>query len=715
MTERTLAEIVEDHGISPEMLSGPMMSRRSFVGALGGGIVVLLTVPGLALEAEAQPRSGRRGRGAGREVPDRIAGWLHIDEHGAVTAYAGKVELGQNVRTSMAMVVAEELRLAPAQVTVVLADTALCPFDAGTFGSRSTPVTVPPMRQAAAAARELLLDLAATQLSADRATLKIAEGKVTDPATGRSLGFGGLTKGQELAQVIPANVQATPPAQWKVVGQPAHKVDARDIVTGRKKYASDFRQPGMLHGKVLRPAALHTELTAVDTSGAEVLPGVVVCRQPGFVGVAAPTQEGAEKALRAIKAQWDHTPQISQAELFEHLRKTAGQPSGGSASRGAVETAMAGAAVTLKQTYTVAYVAHSAIEPRSAVAEWNGDNLEVWCATQSPFGVRGELAQTFGIPESRVHVIGLDTGVGYGGKTRCLAAVEAARLAKVAGKPVQVAWTRQEEQAWNHYRPAGIIDIASGAASDGALVAWEYDNYNAGPSAMGTPYDVPHQAIELHQCEYPLPQGAYRALAAPVNTWARETHMDELAYAVKMDPVTFRLRNATDPRLRAVLKTAAARFGWRDKPGPGRGLGIAAGTEKGSYIATCAQVRVDADGKVKVERLLSAFEPGAIINPLHMRAQVEGGAAMALGAALFEAVKFEDGRILNAAFTQYRVPRFSDMPEIESVLIDRRDLPSAGGGETPTCAVGAAVGNAIFSATGVRLRSLPLAPNGRVK
>ncbi len=713
MSDRTLAEILEDHGLSPEMLAEPVLSRRHFVTALGGGIAVLLTLPRVVLGAEEPPP--RRPPGAGREGPRDIAGWLHIDEHGAVTAYAGKVELGQNVRTALALVVAEELRLTPASVQMVLADTALCPYDMGTFGSRSMPGTMPPLRHAAAAARELLLTLAAEQLKADRGKLTVADGKVTDPATGRALGFGELTRGQELVQVIPAEVPLTPPAEWKVAGRPALKVDAEDVVTGRKKYASDFKRPGMLYGKVLRPAALKMRLKSVDTAKAAAMPGVVVCHEGDFVAVAAPTEAAAEKALAAVTAEWDATPQISSHELYDHLRQTAGEPGRGGVFRGSLEAGLAQAEVTLKQTYTTAYVVHAAIEPRSAVAEWTGDRLTVWMATQSPFMMRSDLARVFSLPEDHVRCLGLDTGVGYGGKTRCQAALEAARLAKVAGKPVRVAWTRPEEMAYNHFRPASVIDVHSGARKDGTLVAWEYHNYNSGPPGMATPYDVPNQLVVSHGCDAPLPQGAYRALAAPVNFWARESHMDELAAALKLDPLAFRLKNATDPRLRAVLETAAQHFGWGGSPAAGQGFGIAAGTEKGSYVATCAEVRVTPGGAVSVSRITSAFDCGAIVNPLHLKNQVEGAAVMALGAALFEAVEFGDGHILNPIFTDYRVPRFSDTPKLEVVLINRPDIPSAGAGETPCCAIAGAVGNAIFNATGVRLRALPLVPKGMPK
>ncbi len=709
MSDKTWAEILEEHGLPPEILADPIVNRRRFLAALGGGVAILFTLDRLG----AQETGERRPRGVGREAPANIGGWLHIGEDGAVTAYVGKVELGQNARTSLTQVVAEELRLAPQSVGLVMGDTALTPFDMGTFGSMTTPRTVPPLRRAAAAARELLLTLAAERLAADRGKLVMGGGKVTDPATGRSLGFGELTKGQELVQAIPADVPVIPPSEWKTVGQPVLKVDAESVVTGRKKYASDAKRPGMLYGKVLRPPALKATLKSLDTSKAEAMPGVVVCHDGGFIGVAAPKESTAVKALAAIQAQWDLAPQVAQKDLLDHLRQTAGGGGRGGTTKGSIETGLAQASVTLKQTYTLAYISHAAIEPRSALAEWNGDDLTVWMSTQSPFGMRADLAQQLGVPESRVRCIGLDTGNGYGGKSRCQAAVEAARIARVAKKPVRVAWTRQEEIAWNYFRPAAIMDIRSGVTKDGTLVAWEYHNYNSGPPGINTPYDVPNQVVESYPCDSPWPQGAYRALAAPGNFFARETHMDELAHELKMDPLAFRLKNLSDPRLRAVLEAAAEHFGWGAKPAPGRGFGLACGTEKGGYIGTCAEVQVEAGTRqVSVQRLVSAFDCGAVINPLQLRNQIEGGATMALGGALFEAIEFQDGRILNATFSAYRVPRFSDLPRIEAVLIDRKDLPSVGAGETPTCAVAGAIGNAIFSATGVRLRSLPLVPNG---
>ena len=379
-----------------------------------------------------------------------------------------------------------------------------------------------------------------------------------------------------------------------------------------------------------------------------------------------------------------------------------------------MEEGLAAADKKLTQSYTVAYIAHAPLEPRAAVAEWKDDKLTVWTGSQRPFGVRSELANALRIRETNVRVIVPDTGAGYGGKHSGETAVEAARLAKAAGKPVKAVWTREEEFTWAYFRPAGVIDISSGVRNDGTVTAWEFHNYNSGGSGIRTPYEAPNQRIEFHPVESPLRQGSYRALAATANHFARETHMDELARLVKMDPLAFRRKNLKDERLNAVLDAAAQAFGWgKTKASPGQGFGIAGGVEKGGHVATCAEVSVDrANGAVKLVRVVTAFECGAIINPDNLKNQVEGAVIMGIGGALFEAIEFEDGRVLNPHFSTYRVPRFNDVPALETILIDRKDLPSAGAGESPILTLAPAMGNAIFDATGIRLRSLPMIPNG---
>ena len=351
------------------------------------------------------------------------------------------------------------------------------------------------------------------------------------------------------------------------------------------------------------------------------------------------------------------------------------------------------------------------------MAEWTDGKLTVWTGTQRPFGVRDELVQAFHLSPSQVRVIQPDMGSGYGGKDTGEAAIEAARLAKAAGKPVKVVWTRSEEFTWAYFRPAGLIQIKAGARRDGTLVAWEHHNFNSGPAAIGTPYNVANQLIQYHAAKSPLRQGSYRGLASTANHFARESHMDGLAHVAGMDPLEFRLKNLADSRLRAVFHAAATKFGWgRLKSTPERGFGIAGGVDKGGYVATCAEVGIDVASKqVRVRRVVQAWESGAIVNPDGLRNQLTGAIVQGIGGALFERILFADGRILNPHFAQYRVPRFSDTPQVEIVLIDRKDLPSAGAGETGLVGLAPAVGNAIFAASGIRLRNMPMAPHSGVQ
>ncbi len=690
------------------------LDRRDFFRVLGGGIVILIAVK----DAVARQESGGARRPLDHKIPQEIGAWLHIGADGRVTVYTGKVEMGQNIRASLSQVVAEELRIPLTSIGMVMGDTDQTPFDLGTFGSRTTPTMGLQLRRAASAARDLLIELAAEQWKVDRNRLVAAEGRISDPPTGRVVDYGQLAAERKLAKAIGDDDPLIPTSQWTVAGKSVPKIDGRDFVTGKHRYTSDLQRPGMLYGKVVRPPAFGAALLAADTSAAKAMPGVTVVVDGDFIGVAAPSEPIAVAAAAAIHAEWKTTLQPSSKELFEYLKKNPveGQDleRGFQHVVGTIERGHTDAVRRLQCTYTVAYIAHVPLEPRAALAEWADGKLTVWTGTQRPFAVRDELAQAFHLPEGRVRVMVPDTGSAYGGKHTGECAVEAARLAHAAGRPVKLVWTREEEFTWAYFRPAGVIEISSGVRGDGMLTAWEFHNYNSGAAAIRTPYEVPNQRIQFHPVRSPLRQGSYRGLAATANHFARESHMDELARLMKMDPLEFRRRNLKDPRLRAVFEAAAKAFGWgRAKSSSGLGFGIAGGVEKGGYVATCAEVSADpAGGEVKVKRLVTAFECGAIVNPDHLKNQIEGAMVMGLGGALFEAVEFNNGRIQNGRLSRYRVPRFSDVPALEAVLIDRKDLPSAGAGETPIVGVAPAVGNAIFDAIGMRLRSLPMVPNG---
>ena len=709
-------------------------SRREFLKVFGGGlVVVLVTRDPLAVPRGGTGQQGVRerlmaGAAAAADGPEAIGAWLHIDEHGGITGYTGKVEIGQGIRTSLAQELAQELRVPLAAVRMVMGDTDLTPFDMGTFGSRSTPQMGTQLRRVGAAAREVLLGLAAERWHVDRATLTAAAGCVRD-ARGRSLSYGELTAGRRLTEIVREDEALTPAASWSVAGRATRNVNARDVVTGRHRYPSDMTLPDMVYGKVLRPPSMGATLAAVDTSSAAATPGVVVAHDGDFVGVAARNAFEAEAALATIRAQWTPAPgpQPSSSDIFEYLRHTPPKKGEGRESegfrgsepfiKGDVDAALAKAAHQLTRTYTVAYIAHVPLEPRAALAQWShdadGDRLTVWTGTQRPFAVREQLAQAFGLELDRVHVLMPDMGSGYGGKHTGECAVEAARLAQAAGRPVHLRWTREEEFRWAYFRPAGVIDVTAGVDPDGAITAWTFDNYNSGAAAIRPWYAIANQRVQFHPTDYPLRQGSYRGLAATANHFARETHVDELAHLVGMDPLAFRLKNIDDPRLAAVFRAAADKFGWGQAVAAGHGVGIAGGFEKGGYVATCAEVAVDtASGGVRILRAATAFDCGAVVNPDGLRNQIAGALIQGIGGALFEAVDFDHGVIRNPHLAQYRVPRFSDVPAIDVVLVDRKDEPSFGAGETPIMGIAPAVGAAIFQVTGVRPRALPMARGG---
>jgi isoquinoline 1-oxidoreductase len=681
------------------------VERREFFRLLGGGVLVAVALT----EAGAQ-ESGRAG-GQGRGPAPELAAWLHIDEKGQITVYTGKTEIGQNIRTSLAQTVADELGAPMTSISLVMADTDLVPFDAGTFGSQTTPRMAPVLARAAATAREMLIDRAATAWQADRATvtLTVRDGRVVHP-DGRSVAFGELTKGQKLAGTVAEKALTAPADRWTVRGKPAKKLNGRDFVTGRHQYVPDIVRPGMLHGRIVRPDGNGATLGTVDDSRARAMASVTVVRDGDFIGVVAPNERAARRAAEAIRAEWRIPEgQPSSDTVYEHYKKTEAPASGLSTSLrasgpivvGDVAQARAQAARVFETAYRIPYIAHVPLEPRAAVAEWKDGRLTVWTGTQRPFGVRSELASAFRIAEETIRVIVPDTGSAYGGKHSGEHAIEAARLAKAAGKPVKLVWTRAEEFSWGYLRPGGLIEVKTAVDSNGRIVAWEFDNWNSGASAIRTAYDIPNQRIVFHPANSPLRQGSYRGLAATANHFAREMQMDEMARALGKDAVEFRLAHLKDSRMRDVLTAVAKKSGWpfdsaQGKPlaSKDRALGIACGTEKGSYVATAAEVSKAAKG-FKVERLVVAFECGAIVNPDGLHNQVEGAVVQGLGGALFEAIEFAGGRLLNGTLEQYRVPRFGDIPPIEIELLDRRDLPSAGAGETPIVCVAPAIGSAV--------------------
>lgn len=663
-------------------------TRREFLTIFGVGVMVTPVL--------AQQRRGGFGAPANTNVGSR----LHLGADGNVTILSGKVEVGQGARTELAMAAAEELRVPLDRVRVVLGDTDLVPNDGITAGSGTTPRTVPAVRSAAAAAREMLLNTAAERWHVERTSLVVSDGAVWQD--GKMFGYGELASALSGAPPNPGAI--TKVEDWKVLGTPHYRTDARDIVTGAHQYPSDIRRPSMLYGSMLRPPAYNTKLKKADVAAAKQIPGVIVVEDGPFVGCVAPTSYAARKAVAAIAAEWDSKEHPASDGLGAYL-KAHSKPGRPPQTRGSLDTGLSSAAKKLTANYEVPFIQHAPMEPRAAVAEWADNKLTVWTGTQNPFGVRDALVQAFHLTPDKVRVIHPDAGGGFGGKHVGDAAIEAARLAKDAGKPVSLRWTRAEEFQWAYFRPAGFFEMEAGLDTNGNLTAWKQLTYNAGGAALETPYKVANATHQFLACESPLREGSYRGIAATANNFARECFMDELAALAAMDPLEFRLQNTENPRLRAVLEAVAKKFNWSAKRAAKKPVGIAGGTEKGSYVAACVELD-PASGKVKEFHM--AFECGKILNPANLLAQVEGSIIQGLGGALTEAIEFSGGKLKNGSFTRYRVPRFKDVPKLEVQLLDRPDLAPAGAGETPIIAVAPAIANAASLTYGERRRAMPV-------
>ena len=716
-TEREFPE-VERYELDEPVVYRFQPSRRDFVKILGAGMVIAVSSSRVA---NAQRRGGRNERSS-----ETIAERFHIAKDGMITVLTSKVEVGQGSRTQLTQAAAEELHIPVDRIQVLMADTHLCPDDGGTAGSRTTPSTVPRVRNAAAAAHQLLRKLAADKLAVGVNAVSFENGKFTT-LEGRTLTLAELASDEDFISQLEKpqeeDLTLTAVTNWQVLGTSVAKPTSREIVTGVHEYPSDIRRDGMLYGKILRPTGDNGTLIKIDLEAASQMPGVTVVRDGDFVGCVAATSWQAKQAVEALQqtADWDIPKQVHSDELFEHLRSSANREGNGwprprSDEWGDREQAKSRAAKSIRNEYRIPYIAHAPMEPRAAVAEWENAQLTVWTGSQQPSRVQSQLAEAFGISRENVRVIIPDTGGGFGGKHSGEAAIEAARLAKAAGKPVSLRWTREEEFDWAYFRPAGLIEIEAGLDENGKLLAWDMSNYNSGGSALETPYQVPHGRTRFLASESPRRQGSYRALASTANTFARECAMDELAALAGANPLQFRLDALPAGRLKDVLVAAARRFDWesRYKPnasntesGPKRGVGLACGTEKGSFVAACAEVEVDGD-RIRVLEICEAYECGAIQNPSNLVAQVEGAIIMGLGGALFEEIQFRNGQLLNGRFSQYRVPRMRDVPRLVTELVDRQDLPSVGAGETPIIPVAPAIANAVANATGVRLRDLPM-------
>ena len=625
--------------------------RRVFLKAFGGGLCFLVTV-----------------RAQDREVPVRV----HLAPDGTARAFTGKMEMGQGARTLLTQAFAEELGVAVDRVHLVMGDTELCPDDGGTWGSLTTPQTVPVIRKAAAAVR------AATT--------------GTEPPL-------------------------TAPSAWRILGQSVPQIESRAIVTGAKVYPSDTRVAGMRHAVVVRSPHHRATLTTVDATAAERLAGVRIVRDGDLLAAVADDPATARRAASLVRATWTPEAVTPPAEWAALFRKTAVTPVAQPQARypplivrGDVTEALRTATRTRSATYWLDPIAHVPLEPRAAVAVWDGDRVTVHGGVQAPFLVRQEVARALNVPPAHVRIVVADSGGGFGGKQRGECEIEAARLARLAGAPVRVAWTREEEFTCSYSRPPGLVEVESGIDAAGRLVALRFGNYNSGAAGLAPQYDIPHHWVGFYRTGTVVRQGSYRSLAAVANNFALESHMDEWAADLRVDPIAFRLRHVTDARLREVIERTADRFGWsKGVSGRGRGIGFSCNLEKDARLALCVEVEVG-DASVRIVRMAATGDFGAALNPDHLRNQMTGAIIQGLGGALWERVRFEGSTQLTRHLSQYRVPRFRDVPAMDVALVDRRDVAPAGAGESPITLTAPAVGSAIFSATGRRRRSLPFIP-----
>ncbi len=689
------------------------LDRRQFLKVMGGGLFVFFSTENLA---EAQYR--RSSTRPSLPSPDFNA-YLQIKEDGRVACITGKVELGQGIITSLAQMLAEELDLPLDSVDMVMGDTDLCPYDAGTYGSRTTKYFGPQLREAAAQARDILLELAAARLNVSQALLTISHGTIYDSKNPeKRVAYADLVKGTRIERK--ANVKAQPksPSSFKVSGKPTGRTDGLPKVTGQARFAGDIRLPGMLYARILRPPAHGVTLKKLDTSDAEKIQGLKIIRDGNLLAVLHPLPDLAERGLALIKAQFTlPSAAINENSIFSHLLKVA--PEGSVISQeGSLEKGEKSSSRKFEESYFQHYVAHAPMETHTALAHVEGKKATVWASTQTPFGVKEAVAQALSIPTQDVRVVTPFVGGAFGGKTWNQQAVEAALLSHRAGKPVQVAWTREEEFFYDAFMPAAVIKIRSGLDSQSVITFWDYQVYFAGDRGAATFYDIPSHRTSVHGSwwggggVHPFNTGAWRAPGTNTNTFARECHMDLMASAAKADPLAFRLAHLKNPRMRRVLEEAARSFGWEDFPRrPGRGKGIACVDYLGTYVAVATEVEVEPNkGEVQVRRLVCAQDMGQVINPEGARMQIEGCLMMGLGYALSEEVHFRGGEIQDKNFDTYRIPRFSWMPKIETVLIENQDLSPQGGGEPAITCMGAVLANAVYDATRVRVFELPMTP-----
>jgi nicotinate dehydrogenase subunit B len=690
------------------------LNRREFVKLLGPGLYFLFSIDGLLL---AQQPGGTAGR-----YPDDFNAYLRIAEDGHVTCYSGKVELGQGVTASLAQMLAEELEVSFDSITMVLGDTMLCPWDGGTNGSRSIKYFGPALRAAGAEAREVLIQMAAEQLKVTAERLTAKNGAVFDqnnPAL--KVTYGALAKGKTIERHLDKKPPLKAASAFVVCGKSLPRADFPDKVTGKAQFAGDIRLPKMLYGKVLRPPSHGAKLKTADLSATKGVKDAIVLQDGDFIAVVHPLPDVAEKTLALIKAEYDQpASKIDERNIYEHIVNTAARDNA-IEQKGDLVQGDKLAVLKFDESYFTPYVAHAPTETHSAVADVRKDEATIYVGTQRPFGANDEIGRAIGLPSNKVRVITPYVGGGFGGKSQVGQAVQAARLSKMTGVPVQVIWTREEEFFYDTFQPAAVVKIGSGLDASNRITFWDYRVYFAGERSSQNIYNVPNLRTTSRGTGFggggphPFGTGAWRGPGSNSNIFARESHIDLMAAKAGIDPLEFRLKNLADERMIRVVKAGADKFGWRPGKAPSRrGQGMVCLDYLGTYVAAFAQIKVDSEHRIQVERIVHAQDMGPVINPEGARMQMEGAVIMGLGYCLSEEIHFKGGEILDLDFGAYKIPRFSWVPKIETVIVENLEIAPSGCGEPPIVGMGALLANALFDATGVRLKQLPLTPE-RIK
>ncbi len=686
------------------------IKRRSFIKILGGGIIIFFqpwnTLDLLAIPAE-QARSLTKDYNA----------FLHIAEDGSISCYTGKIEMGQGIITSLAMEMADDLNVPFEKVKMVMGDTDLCPYDAGTWGSQSTQTFGPAMRAAAAEAKAVLVDLASAQLGVPASQLEVKDGTVFDIKNPKStVSYAQLAKGKKLEKYLDTKPAPEDYNKFTYVGKPFKRVDSVEKVTGAAKYTGDHKIPGMVFARILRPPSHGAKLSSVDVSGAEKIESVKVVRDGDFIAVISENKDKVDEAIVKIKAEYTFNElKVNDKTVFDWMVKAESR-SNVVRTAGDLAEGRKLSVKVFENEYNDPYVAHSAIETHTALAQFVGNKVTVWASTQSPFGLQDGIVRELGLTRENVRVITPFVGGGFGGKAAYQQGVEAAKLAKLTGKPVMLVWSRDEEFFYDTFHSANVIKVNSGVDQSGKITFWDYQVWFAGTRGADVIYDVPHYKTTSYSENrsvfqvHPFATGPWRAPNNNSNTFAREVQIDIMASAAGIDPLDFRLRNLKDEKMIACLKSVADKFGYVPAKTPsGRGIGIACGHDAGTWVAEIAEVKVDkSTGKVQVARVAASQDMGLCVNPEGALIQMEGCITMALGYTFTEEVHFEGGNITDRNFDTYTIPHFSWVPKMECVILDRKDKPPKGGGEPAIIAVGAVVNNAIHDATGARLYRTPM-------